>query len=161
MIDFDKIHLEKKLIFAILNGKVSAELSRKLTKNLKNEGFSINPEQMTLLITLYEKEPVTQQELCNMTFKDKPGMTRLIDSLEKMQLVKRTSDKKDRRSNLISMTAKGRELEEKIFAIGNRTFMEVLNDVSDEELAVAQQMLLKVLANIRKDMTPEDGLQQP
>lgn len=28
---------------------------------------------------------VTQQELCNVTFKDKPSMTRLIDNLEKQQ----------------------------------------------------------------------------
>ncbi len=56
---------------------------------------------MDSLIFLWEKDGVTQQELCNATFKDKPSMTRLIDNMERQHLVVRISDKKDRRTNLI------------------------------------------------------------
>ena len=34
---------------------------------------------------------MSQQELCNATFRDKPSITRLVDNLEKLNLVKRVA----------------------------------------------------------------------
>ncbi len=83
--------------------------------NFRQNGLEISPEQWTVLIFLWEKDGVTQQELCNATFKDKPSMTRLIDNMERQHLVVRISDKKDRRTNLIHLTTDGKELEEKAY----------------------------------------------
>ena len=97
----EQFNFDIRLIFAILNGKVSAAINRKLSRNFRQNGLEITPEQWTVLIFLWEKDGVTQQELCNATFKDKPSMTRLIDNMERQHLVVRISDKKDRRTNLI------------------------------------------------------------
>lgn len=59
------------------------------------------------------KDGVTQQELCNATFKDKPSMTRLIDNMEKQHLVIRVPDKKDRRTNKIHLTENGKNWKKK------------------------------------------------
>ena len=96
----EQFNFDIRLIFAILNGKVSAAINRKLSRNFRQNGLEITPEQWTVLIFLWEKDGVTQQELCNATFKDKPSMTRLIDNMERQHLVVRISDKKDRRTNL-------------------------------------------------------------
>ena len=88
----EQINIAIKLIFAILNGKVSAAINRKLYRNFRQYNVDITPEQWTVLLYLWEKDGVTQQELCNATFKDKPSMTRLIDNLEKQTLVTRSSD---------------------------------------------------------------------
>jgi len=109
----EQFNFDIRLIFAILNGKVSAAINRKLYRNFRQNGLEISPEQWTVLIFLWEKDGVTQQELCNATFKDKPSMTRLIDNMERQHLVVRISDKKDRRTNLIHLTRTGKELEEK------------------------------------------------
>ena len=98
----EQFNFDIRLIFAILNGKVSAAINRKLYRNFRQNGLEISPEQWTVLIFLWEKDGVTQQELCNATFKDKPSMTRLIDNMERQHLVVRISDKKDRRTNLIT-----------------------------------------------------------
>ena len=95
----EQFNFDIRLIFAILNGKVSAAINRKLYRNFRQNGLEISPEQWTVLIFLWEKDGVTQQELCNATFKDKPSMTRLIDNMERQHLVVRISDKKDRRTN--------------------------------------------------------------
>ena len=108
----EQFNFDIRLIFAILNGKVSAAINRKLSRNFRQNGLEITPEQWTVLIFLWEKDGVTQQELCNATFKDKPSMTRLIDNMERQHLVVRISDKKDRRTNLIHLTKDGKELEE-------------------------------------------------
>ena len=107
----EQVNFDIRLIFAILNGKVSAAINRKLFRNFRQNGLEITPEQWTVLNFLWEKDGVTQQELCNATFKDKPSMTRLIDNMERQHLVVRISDKKDRRTNLIHLTKDGKELE--------------------------------------------------
>ena len=90
----EQFNFDIQLIFAILNGKVSAAINRKLSRNFRQNGLEITPEQWTVLIFLWEKDGVTQQELCNATFKDKPSMTRLIDNMERQHLVVRIPIKK-------------------------------------------------------------------
>ncbi|MDO4164978.1 MAG: MarR family transcriptional regulator [Bacteroides sp.] len=145
----EQFNFDIRLIFAILNGKVSAAINRKLSRNFRQNGLEITPEQWTVLIFLWEKDGVTQQELCNATFKDKPSMTRLIDNMERQHLVVRISDKKDRRTNLIHLTRDGKELEERARGIANRTLMEALQGVSAEELRIGQDVLKKVFFNTR------------
>ena len=89
----EQFNFDIKLIFAILNGKVSAAINRKLYRNFRQYNVEITPEQWTVLLYLWEKDGVTQQELCNATFKDKPSMTRLIDNMERQNLVVRIASK--------------------------------------------------------------------
>lgn len=138
-----------KLIFAILNGKVSAAINRKLYRSFRQNNLEITPEQWTVLIFLWEKDGVNQQELCNATFKDKPSMTRLLDNMERQHLVVRISDKRDRRTNLIHLTRAGRELEEKARSIVALALREALDGVSMEELNVSQEVLRKIFHNTK------------
>jgi DNA-binding MarR family transcriptional regulator len=145
----EPFNFDIRLIFAILNGKVSAAINRKLYRNFRQGGLEITPEQWTVLIYLWEKDGVTQQELCNATFKDKPSMTRLIDNMEKVHLVVRISDKNDRRTNLIHLTRTGKELEKRARVIANETLREALQDITIKELEVSQEVLRKVFNNTR------------
>ena len=74
----EQFNFDIRLIFAILNGKVSAAINRKLYRNFRQNGLEISPEQWTVLIFLWEKDGVTQQELCNATLDRKS--TRLNSS---------------------------------------------------------------------------------
>ena len=129
----EQFNFDIKLIFAILNGKVSAAINRKLYRNFRQYNVDITPEQ----------------ELCNATFKDKPSMTRLIDNMERLNLVVRISGKTDRRINLIHLTKTGRDLEEKSRFIANKTLKEALRGLSVEELSISQEVLRKVFLNTK------------
>ena len=131
----EQFSFDIQLIFAILNGKVSAAINRKLSRNFRQNGVEITPEQWTVLLFLWEKDGVTQQELCNATFKDKPSMTRLIDNMERQHLVVRIADKRD--------------LEGKARFIANKTLKEALQGLTLEELKVSQDVLRKVFTNIK------------
>ena len=137
----EQFNFDIKLIFAILNGKVSAAINRKLYRNFRQYNVDITPEQWTVLLYLWEKDGVTQQELCNATFKDKPSMTRLIDNMERLNLVVRI--------NLIHLTKTGRDLEEKSRFIANKTLKEALRGLSVEELSISQEVLRKVFLNTK------------
>ena len=145
----EQFNFDIQLIFAILNGKVSAAINRMLYRNFRKNDIEITPEQWTVLLYLWEKDGVTQQELCNATSKDKPSMTRLIDNMERLNLVVRISDKKDRRINLIHLTKKGRELEEKSRYVTMKTLKEALRGLSIEELKISQEVLRKIFSNTK------------
>lgn len=141
--------LDIRLVFAILNGKVSAAINRKLSRSFRQYGLDITPEQWTVLIYLWEKDGVTQQELCNATYKDKPSMTRLLDNMERRHLVVRIADRNDRRINLIHLTKDGRRLEEVAHQASNQALREALQDVTQEELNIGQDLLRKIFANTK------------
>ena len=145
----EQFSFDIKLIFAILNGKVSAAINRKLYRNFREYNLDITPEQWTVLLFLWEKEGVTQQELCHVTFKDKPSMTRLINNMEKQNLVKRTACDTDKRINLIYLTSYGRSLEDKSRYVANKTLKEALRGLTIEELRVSQDVLRKVFSKTK------------
>ena len=145
----EQFSFDIKLIFAILNGKVSAAINRKLYRNFREYNLDITPEQWTVLLFLWEKEGVTQQELCHVTFKDKPSMTCLINNMEKQNLVKRTACDTDKRINLIYLTSYGRSLEDKSRYVANKTLKEALRGLTIEELRVSQDVLRKVFSNTK------------
>jgi DNA-binding MarR family transcriptional regulator len=145
----EEFRIDQQLVFAILNGKVSTAINRKLSRNFRQNGIEITPEQWTILLSLWEKDGITQQDLCNATFKDKPSMTRLIDNMEKQHLVVRISDKKDKRTNLVYLTKTGRELESQSFKIAISTLHEALQGISVEEMKIGQEVLRKIFTNTK------------
>ena len=148
----EQFKFDIQLIFAILNGKVSTAINRKLSRNFRQNGIEISPEQWTILLSLWEKDGVTQQELCNATFKDKPSMTRLIDNMERQNLVVRIASKSDRRTNLVYLTRQGRELEDRARNVANRTLKEALTGVTTEELRISQEVLRKIFSNAKSEV---------
>ena len=145
----EEFRIDQQLVFAILNGKVSTAINRKLSRNFRQNGIEITPEQWTILLSLWEKDGITQQDLCNATFKDKPSMTRLIDNMEKQHLVVRISDKRDKRTNLVYLTKTGRELESQSFKIAISTLHEALQGISVEEMKIGQEVLRKIFTNTK------------
>ena len=151
----EQFDFDVTLIFAVLNGRVSAAINRRLATDFKEEGIDISPEQLTVLSLLWKKDRVTQQELCNITFKDKPNMTRLIDSLEEKGLAKRTTDQNDKRNNLIVLTPEGKAIEEKAFLVANATMRKALVNVTPQELAIGQNLLKKIFNNMQEKPNKE------
>ena len=69
----EQFNFDIQLIFAILNGKVSAAINRKLSRNFRLNDMEITPEQWTVLLYLWEKDGVTQQECATPLLKISPA----------------------------------------------------------------------------------------
>lgn len=138
------------LIFPIINGKVSMAINRMMYRNLRKEGLDITPEQWTVLAFLWREDGVTQQTLCNSTFKDKPSMTRLIDNLTKQNLVYRNTSDKDRRSNFVYLTDLGKSIREKAHHAVQQTMDSALAGIDEEGLKQVRILLAAVFGNIRE-----------
>ncbi len=58
----EQFNFDIKLIFAILNGKVSAAINRKLYRNFRQYNVDITPEQWTVLLYLWEKKTASRSK---------------------------------------------------------------------------------------------------
>src|ERR1700712_75751 len=104
---------KKGELYSFITGKASTAIARRLQKKFNQSGLNLTIEQWSVLYHLWKEDGISQQELCNSTFRDKPSITRLLDNLEKLKLVKRVPSKDDRRMNLIYLTKEAFSLQEK------------------------------------------------
>ncbi len=124
-------------------------MSRRLQKNFKQAGVEITIEQWSVLYHLWKADGMSQQQLCDATFKDKPSITRLVDNLEKINLVKRVASKDDRRINLIFLTPEAQTLQEKSMDLANQTLNEALKGVTNGQVEIAKEVLQMVYENLK------------
>lgn len=136
-------------LYSFITGKATVAISRRLQKNFKEAGIDVTIEQWSVLYQLWKEDGLSQQQLCDATFRDKPSITRLVDNMEKNNLVRRVGDKKDRRINLIYLTPEGEKLENESMAIANRTLNEALDGVSGKEIEIAKEVLQMVYDNLK------------
>lgn len=142
------IQFKRGELYSVINGMASTAVARRLQKNFRNAGLDITIEQWTVLYHLWKEDCLSQQELCNRTYRDKPSITRLIDNLEKQKLLKRASHKNDRRINLVCLTDAGRALQNVTLELANQTMDEALQDVQKEDIDVVKKVLQKVYDNL-------------
>ncbi len=140
--------IKDKEIFDILTGKVSGLINRTLLRAFALKSIDITTEQWSVLSCLWEKDKVTQQMLCNLTHKDKPSMTRLIDKLEKNGFVVRVSDASDRRINLIHLTEKGAKIRIKAIDIVQEIVKKALNGIGSKDLEKSRNVLIQIMRNL-------------
>src|SRR5205814_10590157 len=117
---------KKGELYSFITGKASTALARRLQKKINARGLNLTIEQWSVLYQLWKKEGLSQQELCNATYRDKPSITRLVDNLEKLNLVKRVASDSDRRINLIYLTKQGQRLEEQTMAMAEERLNEAM-----------------------------------
>jgi len=81
-----------------------------IQRKLKEQSVDLTYEMLQVVGCLWDKDGINQQEIANITVKDKASITYLIDNLTKRGLVNRLNDANDRRNKLILLTEKGRLL---------------------------------------------------
>ncbi len=91
-------------------------------------------EHWPVLKMLIVNNGQTQQELANTIYKDKATLTRTIDSLEKIGLVERKFDAKDRRKRLVFITEKAIGYAGKVRKVFDAHTDFILKDIDEEKL---------------------------
>ena len=89
----------------------------KLQKKLKD--YDVTAEQWNVLNHIYSKEGFNQKELAERCLKDRAALTRILDLLEKKELIKRESSPIDRREYLVYLTEKGKSTYNEILPVIN------------------------------------------
>jgi len=136
-------------LYSFITGKASTAIARRLQKKFNTAGLNLTIEQWSVLYHLWKQDGISQQELCNATFRDKPSITRLVDNLEKLQLVKRVPSESDRRMNMVYLTKQAQRLQDQSMELANETLNEALEGVSPERIDVCREVLQIVYDNLK------------
>lgn len=135
-------------LYSVINAMAATAIARRLQKNFRNAEIEITTEQWSILYHLWKEDCLSQQELCNRTFRDKPSITRLIDNLEKLKLVKRIASKEDRRINTVCLTETAKLLQDSTITLANQTMDEALVGVTKDEIETVKRVLQQVYDNL-------------
>ncbi|HPZ87923.1 MAG TPA: MarR family transcriptional regulator [Flavihumibacter sp.] len=142
-------HFKRGELYSFITGKASTAIARRLQKKFNNAGLNLTIEQWSVLYHLWKQDGISQQELCNATFRDKPSITRLVDNLEKLKLVKRVSSKEDRRMNLVYLSPEAKKLQDRTMEIAEETLSEALISVPADQIDICKQVLQIVYDNLK------------
>ena len=136
-------------LYSFITGKASTAIARRLQKKFNAAGLNLTIEQWSVLYHLWKVDGQSQQQLCHATFRDKPSITRLVDNMEKLNLVKRVAAENDRRINLIYLTKQAQKLEEETMRLADETLNDALNGVPAAKIEVCKEVLHIVYDNLK------------
>ena len=136
-------------LYSFVTGKASIAIARRLQRKFNQANLNITIEQWSVLSQLWKQDGQSQQDLCRATFRDKPSITRLVDNLEKLQLVKRVASSNDRRINRICLTRTAAKLQEQTMQMAEETLNEALESVPAEQIEICKSVLQVVYENLK------------
>ena len=125
-------------------------MTERFVRNVMNSGLNISMDQWMVLGPIWQLQSPSQKELGEICLKDKPNISRIIDSLEKKSLVVRVSDQIDHRIKRVVLTKAGKQLFYDVLPIMEKTREEVRGSIPEEEIEVFKKVLSKIIENLNK-----------
>lgn len=123
--------------YSYLLDRTNRRIKQYAQNKFKEEEFDITVDQWLILKILSLNNDKNQSELAELTGKDHPTLTRILDLLCKKNLVERRASEGDRRSFTIQLTKTGidkqKEWAPKVAQIRNKAW-ENLSEKDHEEL---------------------------
>lgn len=116
---------------------------------LLNEGLKplgIAPAQFPILVELWQKDGLSQQELVERADLKQATIANTLARMERDGLISREPNPEDARSRLIMLTDQARRLQQQSTAIAQQINQAALADLSEEEQSLFLTMAAKIIA---------------
>ena len=139
----DPVSLSEHLIPTI--SRATKCLTVLIEKRLSTSDVDLTLKQFILLHRVSE-EGRTQSELALITERDKGSLTRLIQSLERKDFVKRASSISDRRINIVEATPTGLRAMKRAQKVVVKVFDELTEQLSERESKAMIRTAKKLMA---------------
>lgn len=136
-------------VIGFLISQAADVLVKQLEAIFQADDVSLTPREFAMLNRLAQFGELTQIELSELTYKDPPATSRVVESLRRKQLVRRKTSKSDRRSTDISLTEKGREIRDRIAPQIADLLQRATGTSNNKELGAAVAVLKRVIAYCR------------
>lgn len=143
-----QVKKENLIKFVREMARVNLLLKAFMRQKFKEHNIDLTSEMMQVMMTLWRKDGINQQEIANITVKDKASLTYLIDNLVRRGMVQRTEDENDRRNKLITLTAKGQELKAMVLPWIDEMYELVGKDIASEIVTKGISLLGTMAANL-------------
>jgi len=149
---------------ALLNIYYSASCLKKKAGEFLRP-FGLTDVQFNLMMLLkYQSEQdegLSQAQLSSMMLVNRANITSLIDRMEKVDLVIRTPAPSDRRSNIVKLTGRGKELLAQIEPLYTKEVKRIMAALKLNEQKTVIEMLERIRGNVsglNENKTQDAGL---
>lgn len=126
-------------------------LARVLRVNLLEVGrrasLDLTPEQWFVLNKLSHQDGVSQVDLTEAIFGDRPNITRMLQGLERRRWVRRAVAADDARKMVVRLTAEGRAVHDRFAAEVPAERARLFDGISEAELALVKDVLERLERN--------------
>lgn len=140
-----KFKLDDSLGF-ILN-RTNTKLKNELFQRFKE--YDITPEQWSVLNCLWAQEGATPKELADIIYKDKPNTNRILEKLQKKELIVRKPHPVDKRAFQIFLTDRGWALRDELIPIVMQLLEEVTIGIETDKVVEMKKLLNQMFDNLK------------
>ncbi len=117
--------------------------------NRSSSDLKITSAEHYILMYLFQKEGVSQDEIADHFAVDKGSISKTIHKLYLKKYVDKYEDISNRRKNLICLSKIGRKTFAKSREVLDEWHKSVMKDVSEEEFKIFKEVLQKMTVNVR------------
>ena len=143
--------LEFHMSMGMLINSAHRAMTKRFVQNAMKSGLDISLDQWMVLGPIWQLESASQKELGEITLKDKTIITRLVDILEKNNLVVIVEDQIDHRIKRVILTNAGKQLFFDVLPIMEKTREEVRKDISDQDIETFKKVLSSIIVNLEDE----------
>ena len=105
-----------------------------IQRRMREHKVELSFEMIQIIKRLYKNDNINQQELANLTFKDKSSLSYLLKNLEKKNLIIRIDDESDKRNKIVQLTDEGKDIFDKLTNIVEDVYATIERETNPEQL---------------------------
>ena len=144
-------NLKNDIDIGMLMSQVDRLCTKKFGQNAQKFGIDISQDQWMVLGPIWKNKGISQKDIAEYCGKDKTSVTKIIDTLEKKNLLVRVPDQLDQRVKRVVLSNKGKEMMENSMVVMEQTRNEVRKGISDQEIDLFKIVLSKIYNNLKTD----------
>ena len=148
--EVDKSNSDFNKTLAPWIGKTYKMMNSYIADVFKNNAIQVTKEQWIVLKILHEEnDGIVQNELAFITNRNKASLTRLVNVMEKNNLVIRIPSKEDARKNLIYITKTGKQLFQKMKPLMLHSIEVIQKGITSDEKKIFIDIMTKIQYNLK------------
>lgn len=112
--------------------------------------FGIGIAEWRVLLTLAHRSDATSVQIATTWSMEKMAVSRAVRRLERMRLVARRIDRRDKRRQILRLTGSGRRFYRRVLPIANARYREIISCLDHPDLASLGQLLDRLIGQTRR-----------
>jgi len=139
--------LDSLVFLTIRVGKL---LINRFKEDDRMEMHELHPHHMGILVDLWTRDGVRQQDLAISSIKDKSSITRSLNVLEEQNILVRIPDPQDKRTKRIFLTHKGKQLQKELEPMARTAIEQAVSGIDPDQVATCKKVLRNMYENLNK-----------
>lgn len=121
---------------------------RQMREQIESLDSEIAPMNIRVMKIITKKSPCTAIDIANCLCRDKAQVTRLVNTTINQELVKKSPNPEDKRSQLLVLTDKGEEVMGKVSNIDRDILQRMTKGMTEDELEQFSKIANKMAKNL-------------